>query len=165
MKAAPVLYKRLIERGRCTIDDIPEICREETQRLLNGETMESIITSAKEAIESNYRHGAITLGTLNIEFHPDDGGRTVVLLDHDTIFRSYLDGKDEPIDIAYGLTRVENVYNAFDGLVDVQIDTVGDTLALAVNGFAKKDALTYLRIDLSIQSSNYEDMRLTIYLL
>ena len=165
-----IIYKGLVKRGTYTIDKVPKEYRESVQKLLNGESENNNEEPVEESTEEFVKYGAVTLPKIN--GYPVDvdsvmmTGKIRIDLEFDVIFPSDLFSVF-PRDVQYSIQRVENIWNRFRSKVDVIIDTIDEDALVLVNGFPSaicNPGDTLLRIDLKIESSNYEDMYLTIYL-
>lgn len=171
MNVVEVVYKGLIERGRCTMDDIPEEHREGVKNLLEGTSTKVEDTGINEDETLSFgKHGAITIPNINCyslttnEMVIDN--RTDIIIPYNDIFTSELFQDEYPKDVNYFISRVENNYMAFkDDKVDVSIDTVDNNCVIHLEGSPRINAIgrVMLRMDIRIESSNYEDMHLTIY--
>ena len=159
-------YAKMINDGICTIENIPESYRNDVQQYLaNGDTdNNSSITDDTPAI-----HGALYLQPINETVDTSIlgyGGSLSIYYDNSTIFNEDVLGSNPmPNNIEYAVVRVENVYGKFQGEPVIEVNsTTGLNIKLTGTPRNITPDSTILRIDLKIISSNYEDMRITIYL-
>lgn len=173
MNVLPIIYKGLLKRGRCTLEDVPEEYREETKVLLEHQDSidkndEDMIGS--EVIEENNKIGAINIPnvdgySISISKMLIDG-KYVLTIPYGEIFTKDLFSQ-APKDVVYKIQRIENSYMQFEDDLKVSINTIDGDCVLTVEGTPKykgDEKSIILRIDIGIESSNYEDMYFTIYL-
>lgn len=173
MNVLPIVYKGLVKRGRCTINDVPEEYREETKLLLEGQEIsnEVIEKEVETLMEENTKFGAVTIP--NISGYPISvskmliDGKCKVTIPYGELFTKELFPTAYPLNVQYDITRIENNYMRFEDGLKVSVDTVDSDCVLTFEGVPKceyNSKVVMLRIDVKIKSSNYEDMHFTIYL-
>lgn len=173
MNILPIIYKGLVKRERCTLDDIPEEYREETKILLeNQDSPDEIIEDAIElnAVEENNKIGAINIPNID-EYSISvnkmiTDGKYVLTVPYERIFAKDLFSQ-APEDVVYKIQRIENNYMQFEDDLKVSINIVDNDCVFTFEGTPKcesNERFIILRIDIGIESSNYEDMHFTIYL-
>lgn len=170
MNVIEIVYKGLIKRGRCTIDDIPEEYREGVENLLEGRTTKAEDAEIDEVEITFKKHGAITIPNTSGYILPVtkmlmDNNNANIIIPYNNIFISDLFQDEFPKDVKYFINRVENNYKAFENdNINVSIDTVDSDCVIHLKG-TPTNAFdrVILRLDIRIESSNYEDMYLTIY--
>lgn len=164
-------YAKMIDHGLCTIDQIPDEHREATLKYVNNdvEAPSEVADEIPEVADTNLIHGALTIPKIDdVEIDTsvmDQGESVTVDFRTDDIFTTdVLAGNPNPHDIYYRIGRVENVYGKLDGLT-LSIAESTESFSIIMSGTPKNitSDCTILRVDLIITSSNYEDMRLTIY--
>ena len=173
MNVLPIIYKGLVKRERCTLEDIPEEYREETKSLLENQDSpdESINDTIElEAVEENNKIGAINIPNIDKYSIPVSemitDGKYVLTIPYGEIFTKDLFSQ-APEDVVYKIQRIENNYMQFEEDLKVSINTIDNDCVLTFDGTPKYESnkrIIILRIDVGIESSNYEDMHFTIYL-
>jgi hypothetical protein len=172
MNVLPIIYKGLVRRERCTLEDVPEEYREETKSLLESQDSpdKSIKDTIKpETIEDN-KIGAINIPNIDeysISVSKMITDRKYVLtIQYEGIFTKDLFSQ-APEDVIYKIQRIENKYMQFEEDLKVSINTIDNNCVLTLEGTPKYESderFIILRIDVGIESSNYEDMHFTVYL-
>lgn len=173
MNVLPIIYKGLLKRGRCTLEDVPKEYREETKALL--ENQDSIDENIEYMIEPEVNEENNKIGAINIPNIDEYSilvskmlitGKYTLVIPYGGIFTKDLFSQ-APKDVVYKIQRIENSYMQFEDDLKVTIDTIDSDCVLTFEGTPKcKDGekSIILRIDIGIESSNYEDMHFTIYL-
>lgn len=173
MNVLPIIYKGLVKRGRCTLDDVPEEYREETKLLLEGqdspdESIKDIIEH--ETVEENNKIGAINIPNIDDYSIPASkmiaDRKYVLMIPYERIFTKDLFPQALE-DIVYKKQRIENDYMRFEDDLKVSISSIDGDCILTFEGTPKYESderFVILRIDIGIESFNYEDMHFTIYL-
>ena len=160
-------YAKMINDNICTISQIPEEYRDEVTRY-----MESGDGSPNApAVEDGPNiYGALYLYPITDVIDTSilgNGGTVSIEFENADIFTIQEIGSNPaPTDITYEIIRVENAYGKFKTTPSVELVNSGSGVEIRISGTPRNIVpdSTILRIDLKIISSNYEDMRITIYI-
>ena len=164
-------YANMINAGTITMDDIPQEYHQLVYEAMTNQQKPSdrIVSEAKS--ENILLYGALFLGKqeINVDVINQDGTPICdTFISTSSIFKGYLDDNmPTPEDIIYSVRLVENTFGKFEMVPRVLIESTSDGFRLQVDGTIVGDITTgmnILRIDISIESSNYEVMSKTIYL-
>lgn len=166
-------FAKMIEHGLVTIDQIPAEHREDTRQYIESGKLESSTedSTVGEAVpENNQILGALRLPKLdsvNIDMDTLAKGKSITArIKKREIFSSeVLNGNPSPENVQYEVIRIENVYGKFEDDLNVELGETSQSVTVTLTGTPKDVVIdaTVLRIDILIHSSNYEDMRLTVY--
>lgn len=175
-------YATLIKKQMMSMEQIEPEFQEAVQKAINGEIIshdDQTTDNASNLTEDipSGKIGAITLDDYYILLKNEninvDGARRFSVfapIKMDDIFSSeVLNENPFPEAIDLRILYIENVYNRFSSDAGVEIIPDGDDWSIHVvaSDMVKNNTdvvKEYLRVDLLIKSSNYEDMRLSVYL-
>lgn len=149
-KTIAFIYNKLFKKGDITEDQIPQ----EAKDIYNEAIQEIVYTDIE-------KFGAFTIPHMNISM--DDSYEATIKTND--IFTDELIGTNHrPEDIIYSLFRVEKNPLEFSGNVSVEIvDQSQDGFGIKAAGERNGIVDLLFRIDVLIESSNYEDMIVSIY--
>lgn len=169
-------WVRLLKKEQMKMEDVPDEIREDVQRALNGEDVtssndEQHIVYKEEEYSSLLGAKSISSKTSLIdseEFSVSGVCKIGYLITE--IFDNDVMPQDEeyPQNINFELIRIEDTYGKFESTPSVKVVYDKDYCLLTVDITSKpvidfKSGDGIMRLDLKITSSNYEDMKMTIY--
>ena len=159
-------YAKMINDGICKLENIPESFRSDVEQYMtNGDPTDNASTSD----DTPTLYGALYLPAINETIDTSVlgyNGSVTIYYDNSTIFNEDMLGSNTmPTNIRYEIIRVENIYGKFQGEPVVEVSSTTG-LNIKISGTPRNITpdSTILRIDLKIISSNYEDMRVTLYI-
>lgn len=166
MKSAMIgAYAKMIKDGLCTIDDLPEEYRGPVTTYREGDTTQ--ITSVPSITTVNKEpYGALYLGKQELAVDVSD--QISIAVSTESVFEGHLiSGQPEPSGLRYSPGLVENTFRKYEVNPEVTISNTGAGFILGVNGHIinAEPGSKLLRVDINVESSNYEDMVQTIYLI
>lgn len=162
-------YAKMIDDNICTISQIPQKYRDEVRGYM--ESMDNDVNSNELVDDTTPKiYGAHYLYPITDIVDTSilgNGGSVSIEIANETIFSiSELDSDPMPNAIKYEIIRVENVYGKFKTEPVVELTNTPTGFKIKLQGTPKNIApdSTILRVDLRITSSNYENMRITLYI-
>lgn len=176
MNALVISYAKMINRGTCTIDQVPEEHRAAVKDYLaNGET-EPKAEEVNQTASKTSILGALTLPNiedpiLDVSTVLENGALECEFRNEDIFTPDVLDMNPFPIDISYSIERVENTYGKFKDDPEVEMVNRIGGFDLKISGTPQGNIAvrgtktTILRIDIRVESFNYEPMRFSIYIM
>ena len=157
-------YAKMINDGICTIDQIPAQYRDDVSTYI-----QSGGSSSPSGEEIPVIGGAFCLPTMTVKIDTsilgNNGSIDIGYLNTDIFTKDVVGANPMPESIEYSCIRVENVYGKFQS--NPQVEIINESgLTVRISGTPKNIVpdCTILRIDIKITSSNYEDMRFTLYI-
>lgn len=167
-------YVRLIKKDMYDLENVPADIKDLVQKLLNNESIEindekEISTEDivnNEELKEDIKYGAKTLDNKSIYIPLNDIKETTLaaIKIEDIINKELFE--IIPEDIKFELIRIENVFGRLDSMEDVLLQYDEEKLDITLKCKLKEDVVSYqefLRIDIRLLSSNYENMMFTIY--
>lgn len=158
--------KMIQEHQLCTIDDVPEEYREAVIEYMNNdkEPVSRIIDTATTKIDTTY--GAIFLPSKEVEADVTDTG-CICNVSTEDIFAGVVETEFMPVGIQYNIGLVENTFGKFNTDPNVEITNTDTGFEIQINGAMNNTVLgsRIIRIDIKINSTNYEEMIQTLYLI
>ena len=158
-------FANMINAGTVTMEDIPEEYREAV-----AEHMTATTVSNAAIQEDALPFGALFLGKQEIEvgIKPDDSPMCDTFINNQDVFGKNLGDNKMPEGIEYSVWMVENTFGKFEAVPKVLLDSTPTGFRLQVMSAPIteiKSGDKILRVDILIESDNYEDMTQTIYLI
>ena len=165
-------YVSLVKKEQMKLSEVPDDVRELVESKLNGSDTTVIEpTISPNVVVPDYHciNGALNLEAVALAIaNFNDDNSTVCKINKQDIFTSdVMVGKEDPLNLEYHLIVIENSYASFEKMPEVDVSTdENQNCIIAINGKLKPDIKVgekILRVDVMIKSSNYEDMRLTVF--
>lgn len=167
-------YASLVKRGTYKLESIEdESVRTQVEKRINGESISentevtNNTTVSEETTSSLY--GPLTIGNLTKEINTESlskSGHSEISFDLSELFSNVPEGNEYPKDVQLEVIRVEDTYGKFKEVPDIQITITDTTVKTKISAIPIVDftaGYEVFRLDLKVISSNYEEMKFTIY--
>jgi len=149
-KTIAFIYNKLFKKGDITEDQIPQEAKD-----IYNEAMQELQPTAVE------KFGAFTIPHLNISM---DETYEATIKSTDIFTDELIGTNPKPEDISYSAFRVEKNPLEFTGSLSVELISQNqDVFTIKATGEGNGFNDLLFRVDVLIESSNYEDMMVSIY--